>query len=86
MDGSLEKLNENREHVLANWPLATEVKKEACANHISNFAASPTTPLSKWLTQATLTLTKDKMGEFKKDSERKYKIFMERACTPRGHN
>ena len=41
VDGSLEQ-----QHILANWPLATEVKKDAFANRISKFAASPTIPLS----------------------------------------
>ena len=84
MDGSLAKLAEAKEHILANWPSATDVKKEAFANRISDFVTSPTIPLSQWLMQVTLKLTKDKMGEFRKDSERRYRTFMEHACTSRG--
>ena len=69
---------------MANWPSATEVKKEAFANRISDFATSPTIPISKWLMQVTLKLTKDKMGEFRKDSDRRYRTFMEHTCTSRG--
>ena len=45
--GSLAKLAEDKEHILANWPSATDVKKEAFANRVSDFATSPTIPLSK---------------------------------------
>ena len=36
VDGSLAKLAEDSQHILANWPSATEVKKEVFANRISD--------------------------------------------------
>ena len=62
MDGALARLAEDSQHILANWPVATEVKRDAFAARIAEFTTSPTIPISKWLMQITLKLTKDKMG------------------------
>ena len=84
VDGALAKLAKDSQHILANWPVATEVKKDAFATRMAEFSTSPTLPLAKWLLQISLKLTKDKMGEVKKDSDRRYRTFMEHACTARG--
>ena len=84
MDGALAKLAEDSQRILANWPVATEVKRDAFAARVAEFSTSPTIPLAKWLIQISLKLTKDKIGEFRKDSDRRYRTFMEHACTARG--
>ena len=84
VDGTLGKLVEHSHHIFTNWPMATEVKKEAFETRLAEFATSPTIPLAKWLLQISLKLTKDKMGEVRKDSDRRYRTFVEQACTARG--
>ena len=64
--------------------MATEVKKEAFETRLVEFATSPTIPLAKWLLQFSLKLTKNNMGEVRKDSDRRYRTFVEQACTARG--
>ena len=82
--GLWRKLAEDSQHIVTNWPVATEVKRDAFAARLAEFSTSPTLPLAKWLLQISLKLTKDKMGEVRKDSDRRYRAFMEQACTARG--
>ena len=51
VDGALAKLAEDSQHILANWPVATEVKRDAFATRMAEFSTSPTIPLAKWLMQ-----------------------------------
>ena len=84
VDGTLGKLVEDSHHIFTSWPVVTEVKREAFEARLAEFSTSPTLLLAKWLLQISLKLTKDKMGEVRKDSDRRYRAFMEQACTARG--
>ena len=84
VNGALGKLVEDSHHIFSNWPVATEVKSDAFEARLAEFSTSPTLPLAKWLIQISLKLTKDKLGEVRKDSDRRYRAFMEHACTARG--